>query len=187
MKGINTVKSFSAVTEVADNIVSLVDKDVYETVAIIGKSDVIQEALGRLLSNNKFDIGEIQIDDIVYDDLYQLLIDDYSVYVEPILQEDNSYWTPDVDMYFVNDWASTRYIFTLEQNKRKYEMFAIIGDDELFEDVAEDVSDDGKLSDKEAEDLLNNAEFAVVYGKYNKLPNEFQQLIDLILDWGLAW
>lgn len=187
MNSINTVKSFPSVNDVVDNILSLVDKEVYETVAIIGKCDVIQDALGSLLSQPDINAGEIHIDDFGYNDLYQLLIDDYTVYAEPIFQEDKSYWTPDIDMYFVSDWASTRYIRALEDHCCQYIMFAIYGDDEFFDDIEGDGQNIGKLSNDEAQYLWDNAEFSVIYSKYDRLPEDFQQLVDLTIDWGLYW
>lgn len=137
----------------------------------VGDIDTIQAILAVVLKDTGCLIDSIDID-VCDNNIYQLTISEGGfVSVVPIKNECGDYLIIDADIRYVSDEIPLSYFSRLNACGEKYTVFGFDYDDEL--------------SDEEAEDLLGNADIAVIYDKYSQLPENYQQLVDLILDWGL--
>ena len=141
------------------------------SVAFVGKIDTIQSILSVLLRDTDCIIDRVNID-ICENNLYQLTMDeDGFISVIPIRNRYGDYLIIDADIRYISDEVPISYIGRLDACGEKYTVFGFDYDDEL--------------SDEEAEDLFDNADITVIQSKYSRLPEKYQQLVDLVLDWGL--
>ena len=143
------------------------------SVAFVGEIDTIQSILTTLLKKTDCVIDRVNMD-ACEDNLYQLTMDeDGFISIIPIRNKYGDYLIIDADIRYISDEVPISYIGRLDTCGEKYTVFGFDYDNEL--------------SDEEAEDLFDNAGINVIQSKYSQLPENYQQLVDLILDWGLAW
>ena len=181
------VKSYRSINDVVDKAIDLFFNSDNNSVAFVCYEDTLSVILGILLYGYNFDIGYINIDNSSYRDLYEILIDeDYSVYISPIKEDGDNYRLSNINMRFVDDEVSTRYIRALESNHAKYEVFSVIENGDCEEDISEceteddiDEIDEKTLHDKDKDDI------PVMHIKYVDLSDSEKQLFDLLLDWVL--
>lgn len=186
------ITPYDCISDVVDKALRrAITKTKRYSVAFVGDIDTIQLILSILLKNIDRTIDKIDMD-ICEDNIYQLTMDeDGFISVVPIRNKYGDYLIVDADIRYISDEVPLSYCGRLNACGEGYSVFGFDYDDNADdienEYTDEQESDDGKLSNKASEDLFNNAEFTVVYGRYNELPEATQQLIDLTLDWGFCW
>ena len=142
------------------------------SVAFVGEVDTIQSILSILLKDTNCTIDKVNMD-ICENNLYQLTMDeDGFISVIPIRNKYGDYLVVGADIRYISDEIPLSYFRRLNTCGEKYTVFGFDYDDEL--------------SDEEAEDLFDKADITAIQSKYSQLPENYQQLVDLILDWGLA-
>lgn len=101
-----------------DYAVDLVSSDDCPSMAFIGYGNTIVEILGALLAEYTTDIDIINMDEFTYNDLYRLVIDeDFIISIVPIRKDNGEYIMTDVDIQFISDEVSTKYVFALDYGK----------------------------------------------------------------------
>lgn len=147
------------------------------SLGFVGYIDTIQAILGVVLEDAGRVVDRLDMD-ASESDTYQLTItDDGFVSVVPIKNKHGDYLIVDADIRYVSDEMPLSYFRRLDTCGEEYTVFGFDYDD----------SEGEELSDEEAEDLLHNATFAVVYSRYGEFPQKYKDIIDLAIDWGLTW
>lgn len=207
MTGIKTTlyKSVdSLVTEVLDK---LEEQEVDIDFGIVGTLDTVQDVLKGILQKTDCAFDTMDIDVNSYDDIYQLIIDAVGlVSILPVSNDiDNGIEiTYGSDYVYVSDEMRMSYIGKLDASAVKYTVFgfddSLDSGDNKNNNKSESKSTAGtatkatgnktdkithRMTDEEAEDFMNRMGLEVVYNQYHRLPDKYQQMVDLIMDWGL--
>ena len=147
------------------------------SLGFVGDIDTIQAILGIVLEDAGRVVDRIDMD-VSESDTYQLTITDEGfVTVVPIKNKHGDYLIVDADIRYVSDVMPLSYFRRLGTCSEEYTVFGFDYDD----------SEGKELSDEEAEDLLHNATFTVIYSRYDEFPQKYKDIIDLAVDWGLTW
>ena len=162
----------------------------YDEIGFVGKSDLIQDVLRVVLQNADCTIDLLDMDTSDYDDMYQLTIDeDGFVTIVPIVRGNGDYIIfPDGYLY-VSDEMPVTYIRDLNGKGIQYKVFGFdyegYDDDDLTKAAwsFDRIGECDKMSDEEAQDLIDSGNWTLIYSSYNRMPNPFQQLVDFMLDW----
>lgn len=134
MEIINTIRYFN-IDEVVEAAITSMCNEEYKSIAIIGDSNIIKEAMNIVFEEYMFDACYIHMDEITYNDLYQLIVDeDFLVTIEPIKDKFGDYKLNEAEMQFISDNASLSYIHLLDNNSCEYQIFEIDEDYSYNED-----------------------------------------------------
>ena len=164
----------------------------YNEIGFVGKSDLIQDVLRAVLQNADCTIDCLDMDTSDYDDMYQLTIDeDGFVTIVPVSKDDEGYSIFFDGYLYVSDEMPLSYIRYLNDNDIRYKVFGFdyegYDDDDLTKAAwsFDRIGECDKMSDEEAQDLIDTGDIEVIYSTYNRMPDPFQQLVDLMLDYAL--
>lgn len=181
------ITPYDSVEDMVTEVLSIATKQLEPgDIGFVGNVDIIQDILTVVLQSTDYVIDVIDMNTYDYDDIYQLTIDDeYFVSVLPVSTE-NGYISFCDDCLYVSDEVPVSYIRSLDDNEVKYTVFGFdydIDEDECDDEV--DVSTSvSKMTDDEAQDLIDHASFVIVWNNYDRLPEKFQQFVDFVRDWG---
>lgn len=156
----------------------------YNEIGFVGKIDLIQDVLRAVLQHADCALDFLDVDICDYDDMYQLTIDDEGfVTIVPVATDDGDYLIFMDDYLYVSDEMPLSYIRVLNDNKVKNTVFGFDYECDDDEDIEETAVAVDKMSDEEAQDLIDSEDWTLIYSAYNKMPDPFQQLVDFMLDW----
>lgn len=195
MNNITKIKPFANSEALVDYAVDLVSSDDCPSMAFIGYGDTIAEILGTFLAEYTTDIDIINMDECTYNDLYRLVIDeDFIISIVPIRKDNSEYIMTDVDIQFISDEVSTKYVFALDKRGQKYQIFTLDSDfEEEIDDFEEDIETTTEITEENSNDISFEIPVSVKFeaslnGRpYNKLSDDEKQLFDMMFDWGLFW
>ena len=162
----------------------------YHEIGFVGKSDLIQDVLRAVLQNANCTIDRLDMDTSDYDDTYQLTIDEGGfVSIIPIVRGNGDYIIFSDGYLYVSDEMPVTYIRDLNGKGIQYKVFGFdyegYDDDDLTKAAwsFDRIGECDKMSNEEAQDLIDSGNWAIIYSSYNKMPDPFQQLADFMLDW----
>lgn len=190
MNNITKIKPFMSSGALVDYAIDSVLGDDYPSMAFIGYGYIIAEILGTLFVEHTTDIDTINMDECTYNDLYCLLIDeDFIVSVIPIKKDNGEYIMINVDIQFISDEVSTKYVQAIDDEGYTYQIFTLGND---FEEEMDDIDGNIETDTEIAEENINDSSFEVPISvklevtfngrPYDKLSDDEKQLFDLMMD-----
>lgn len=188
MNNITKIKPFVNSGALVDYAVDLVSSDDCPSMAFIGYGNTIVEILGALLAEYTTDIDIINMDEFTYNDLYRLVIDeDFIISIVPIRKDNGEYIMTDVDIQFISDEVSTKYVFALDKRGQKYQIFTLDSDFEEDVETATEIAEEN--SDDNSFEIPVSIKFEASFNgrPYDKLSYDEKQLFDMMFDWGFFW
>lgn len=190
MNDITKIKPFANSGVLVDYAINSVSSDDCPSMAFIGYRDTIAEILGTLLSEYTTDIDIINMDEFTYNDLYRLVVDeDCVISVVPIKKDDGEYIMTDVNMQFISDEVSTKYVWMVKDKGYKYQVFTLDSDFEEEIDEADMWVTGTTETTSEITPYKHSISVEASFnGKpYDELDEGEKQMFDLMMDWGFFW